>query len=620
MAHSLFRFMHYCQRGDALERANPLEGGRDTSPGIVREDARINWQPWCLAVLAATIYFTRLDSVPFRGEETRWARVAWEMRETGDYIVPRQQGQVFADRPPLNSWCMLLASTVTGGLDRVPVRLPAALATFLTVLLVYAYSRQFITRAGALAAGLAYATFPQTLQLGRFAESDALFTLLVTGSLMAWHTGYVRGWPKAWTWAAGYALAALAGLAKGPQGPVYFAASVSLYLALRRDWRYLFCGSHAFGLATFLIVLGAWQIPFSIRSGTGATLAVWSEEGTLSNRFLGFFGPAWWRHLVGYPVEVFAYLLPWSLFLFPLARRGTWRSMRESEESPLARLAETGQRLKEGDVLSSSPHGIRSPILFLLTFVAVALPTCWLVTEARPRHLMAIYPSVACVIAAVIDRHCFASEASRRDEGLRLFLLLAGLAAALLGVGVTIASLFWPTLLAKVLSPSWTTIVCGVAIVGLAAIAIRARREAGSLRLQSGLLAVAAMLGLGFVSVGIDHLARIADDPRPEITRLKTVVLDGRPLVSFGTLFHKFTFYYQDKIEVLPWPEAAPSSPFFCFMDGEKRRHGKLPFAWEEVATIDCDRSKPKSINVVHVGRVIGQDKNVGLVERGKSH
>ena len=94
-------------------------------PSIVASPAR-RWELLLLAALVAAIYFSRLGAVPFRGEETRWARVAWEMKETGDWIVPRQQGQVLADRPPLNSWCMVLASELTGRLDRLTVRLPAA--------------------------------------------------------------------------------------------------------------------------------------------------------------------------------------------------------------------------------------------------------------------------------------------------------------------------------------------------------------------------------------------------------------------------------------------------------------------------------------------------------------
>jgi 4-amino-4-deoxy-L-arabinose transferase-like glycosyltransferase len=545
---------------------------------------RLRWEPWFLLALAATFYFTRLGAVPFRGEETRWARVAWEMRESGDWIVPRQQGVVFPDRPPLNSWCMLLASRLTGGLDRLAVRLPAAAATLATILLLYIYCGQFMTSRGALVAGMVYATFPQTLQLGRFAESDALFALLATASLLTWHTGYMRNWPRTWTWMAGYLLAALAGLAKGPQGPVYFTATVTVYLAIRRDWRCLLSVSHAVGLLTFAAMLSAWQIPFSMAVGGHATLAVWSEDGVLSSRLAGLFGPVWWRHLASFPLEVGAYLLPWSVFLLPLARRSVWKSM--SAAQPM--------------------------VLFLSIFLMVAFPTCWLVTEARPRHLMAIFPSVACLIAVVLDRRYFAVAAPKHVGMVSWFLLLMGVAAALAGLIATAATVFpgvpW---IDSFLTPSWSTAVCGVAVWVLAAIAFWARARLDPARLVAGLSAVAAMLGIGFVVVGIDHHARIGDDLESDVTRLKVFVLEGQPLVSFGPLFHKFTFYYQDPIEMLSWPKTRqpplPVGQVFCFMDRERLIHGKLKFAWEEVTTIACDRTKEHCVNLVHVGRVVAR-------------
>ena len=541
------------------------------------------WEAALLAGLVAAMYLTRLAAVPFRGEETRWARVAWEMRETGDYVVPRQQGEVFPDRPPLNSWCMLLASTVTGDLDRQAVRLPAALATLLTALLLFAYCRQFVTRWGAFSAGLVYATFPQILQLGRFAESDALFTFLVTASLLAWHAGYTRRWPHGRTWVAGYVLAALAGLAKGPQGPVYFAASVTAYLALKRDWRYLFSLSHAAGLLAFAVVLGAWQVPFSLATGSQATAAVWSEEGTLGQRIAGMFGPAWWRHLATYPAEVLLYLLPWSVFLFWYLRPISRRSL----------------------------AAIWPQVGFLWVCLAVALPSCWLVTETRPRHVMSLYPGLACLIAAAIDRSCFDPPTAQWDRGFRWFLVAMAAVSAFVGGLMVIAGLYpvapW---IAVLLPPSCSTAGCGLAILALAAICVWAWRGSGPMRAAAGITAVVAVLGGSFGVVGIDHLARIADDLESQVARLKADVVRGERLVSFGPLFHKFTFYYQDPIAIVPWPEADftvdPPWLYFCFMAYQEGIHGKLPFAWEKVALLYCDRAREKGVNNVCVGRRTG--------------
>ena len=54
---------------------------------------------WLLLLLAAGTYLARLDVLPIRGEEPRRARVAYEMLATGDWIVPRQQGDIYLSRP-----------------------------------------------------------------------------------------------------------------------------------------------------------------------------------------------------------------------------------------------------------------------------------------------------------------------------------------------------------------------------------------------------------------------------------------------------------------------------------------------------------------------------------------
>ena len=203
------------------------------------------------------------------------AQVACEILATGDWLVPRQQGQPLLSRPPLGSYPIAIAAKLFGNCSLLAVRLPSALATLLTVLLIYAYARLFLSRLGAMAAGSAFATMGQVLVLGRLAETEAIFTLLVSSALLVWHWGHTRQWRPSFYWLAGYGLAALAALAKGPQAPVYFAGPVLLYLIWRRDWRSLFSRWHLVGVVLFVAIVGTWQFPFWIEMGWPAVKTVW---------------------------------------------------------------------------------------------------------------------------------------------------------------------------------------------------------------------------------------------------------------------------------------------------------------------------------------------------------
>src|SRR5688500_16657416 len=154
---------------------------------------------WLIALVGG-IYFSRIDDVNLLGEETRRAQVAREMAWSANWIVPHQQGELYLSRPPLGSWAIAIAAHVRGEFDALAVQLPSVIAILLTTLLIYAYARNLLSQTGAFLAAVSYPTMIQVLQLGRLAESESLFTLFLSGALLAWHWGYIKGWPHWRTW------------------------------------------------------------------------------------------------------------------------------------------------------------------------------------------------------------------------------------------------------------------------------------------------------------------------------------------------------------------------------------------------------------------------------------
>lgn len=51
---------------------------------------------------------------PLPIDETRYLAVAWEMRQTGEFLVPHVNGQWYSDKPPLLFWLLNLGWLVTG--------------------------------------------------------------------------------------------------------------------------------------------------------------------------------------------------------------------------------------------------------------------------------------------------------------------------------------------------------------------------------------------------------------------------------------------------------------------------------------------------------------------------
>jgi 4-amino-4-deoxy-L-arabinose transferase-like glycosyltransferase len=465
-------------------------------------------------------HFWRLGELTLRGEETRWAQSAREMLRTGDWVVPRQQGEPFLNRPPLGSWLMAVVTLIRGECDVLAIRLPTAIASLLTSSLVYCYARRFISVAGALTAGLAFATMGQVLELGRLAESDSVFTLLVSGSLLGWHLLYYRRGATPWTWVVGYGLAALATLAKGPQAPVYFVGPVVAYLLWRRDWRGLLCLGHAVGILAYLVILGSWQAQVLSDIGWLGVQQMWWADTAL--RFAQHTPWTIARHLLTYPLETLACTAPWSILLCGLVSR----------------------RLR--GALSDRPQ---QALTFLLVCLAVTFPTCWLTPGARGRYFMPLYPCIAVLVGFVANG------------------------------------------LARMEFRGWLAPVLG-------------RRT-----LAHGLPAVAALLGLGYASVAVSTMVRTSEDAAGAVAALKERLPTGHRLVSFERVHHTFAYHYISPIELRPFPTAlgdlADGHTYFCF-DRYGRVGESLPFAWEEVAVVSCDRNrKTRPDTEVVVGRAI---------------
>ncbi len=562
--------------------------------GKVQSDP-IAWRPWrewefvALVLLVIVVYFTRMTDLPAAGEETRWATAAAEMLRSGDWIVLRQQGEVFPERPPLGSWTMALVGLLRGSVDEVAIRLPSAIALLVTTLLVYMYGRTFLTRLGALAAGAAFATAAQVLQIGRMGESEALFTLFVGGGLLVWHLCYRRGYPALVGWMAGYGLAALGALTKGPQAPVYFAAATGAFLLFRRDWRRLVSWQHLAGILAFLGIVAAWQVPYYLATDLQAVIATWC--GLASDRF-GVSRLA--GHLVKYPLETIACMLPWSVLLVALAFR------------PIRQAARTAW----------------PELQFLVVALAVTYPTVWLATGARGRYYMPLYPLIALLLGWLAERCAMGQVESWTVRARRMF--IAGLSLPTLALAAAFAAApFVPALHILVL-PTWLAVLT-VAVLALASVLLlrlRFRRE--DVDRRRALYAAALVIGVSYTGVAINVQAALWNPIHSTVEQVRRQLPADAKLVSFGAVDHRFAYFYAEEIPQLAWPQRAGDVPegveYFCYTGVEnssppiphegpgrtvRAAFAELPCAWERVTAVPLERQRRDTPQlVVVVGRI----------------
>ena len=246
-------------------------------------------------------------------DEPRFAQIAREMVRSGDWVVPRMNGQEVALLPPLTYWLVALPSTVAGDVTEFTARVPLAVLGLAGVFAVFCLgNRMFGCRVGLFSA-LILATSFKYLWQTRWLQADmvlATFDLLALLFFYWAFTAERRKW-------IGYHLfcicIGLAVLAKGPVGVVLPGLVILPLLTWTRSWPRIREMWVPTGIVAFLVIVLPWYVAVGLRGG-GDFL----HEVVIKHNFGMFFET--WSHkqpIWYYVPHVFWLMMPWSLFIFP---------------------------------------------------------------------------------------------------------------------------------------------------------------------------------------------------------------------------------------------------------------------------------------------------------------
>jgi 4-amino-4-deoxy-L-arabinose transferase-like glycosyltransferase len=319
-----------------------------------------------LALLGALLFLPGLGSRDlWNPDEARYAEVAREMRQEGSWSIPRLNGDVYTQKPPLLFWLIIASSYLTGGVDEISARLPSALAAIGALILVFRLGeRLFNRRAGWIAAG-AFITCFKILWQGRFGQIDMLLTFLVALGIWFW----VRGWTenRPGLYPLFFVATGLATLAKGPAGFLPPLLSIVAFLLMVKERSELRKMRIGLGLLIWAAVVLAWLVPAGISGGREyLDQIVFRQNVTRYADPWHHFQPFYY-YLTVIPVEFF----PWS-FLLPTAF-----------------------------VIKSTN---RKSWLFALCWMAVTVVFFSLSPAKRDVYILTMYPAMALLVGAALDR------------------------------------------------------------------------------------------------------------------------------------------------------------------------------------------------------------------------
>ena len=280
-------------------------------------------------------YFSHLGSIGFLGpDEPRYASVAQEMVESGDWITPRLYGRPWFEKPPLYYWGAALSFKLFG-VSEAAARLPCAVAALLaTLALAWLAWRLY----GLQTARWLLLVLPTTVAMIGFshaAATDMPFSAMLTIA-MVFAAAVIRlvppGSPSSTSLLSSDPFAAscfgiflgLAVLAKGPAAIILCGGAVFLWAVFTKRWHDSLRLFHPLALAAFAIVALPWYFLCARRNPQ--FLRVFIIEHNFKRYLTPEFQhiqPFWY-----YVPILLAALLPWTLLLLPAVKQIA-RSFRE---------------------------------------------------------------------------------------------------------------------------------------------------------------------------------------------------------------------------------------------------------------------------------------------------
>jgi 4-amino-4-deoxy-L-arabinose transferase-like glycosyltransferase len=452
-----------------------------------------------ILLAAIVLLFIRLGATTvFQVAEGRNAQCAAEML-AGDGIVPKFNGQLRTDKPPVHYYLMMVAYMVAGKSEGAS-RFFSAVAGILIVLGTWWITkRNFSEKAATISAIILLASLHFIFQF-RLATPDPFLILAHVFSLFAFWEGYNSKNGK-W-YLLMYVMMGLAFFAKGPVGLVLPAATVFTFLLFRKDFTLKILGSLRLipGFLIFCLVALPWY--FLVHQHTDGS---WTRGFFLEHN-VGRFNIAVDGHKGPFIlplVFVIAGLFPFSVFM-PMAVVDAW---------------------KKRSIV---------PFLFFMLLSAIFIIVPYSVSSTKLiNYTSPCYPFIAILIGSYIST-------SRKPGALKWELLVVTIIALLFPAGYYI----WikNDKIPELLSQIWTVFL----ISGAAITAWYLYTKRNSEHWWKILAGGSMLFNMLFFAIIFPML-----DDSGSVKKLGRFVKDAKTVVAYKRLNDAFVFYHEKPIPIL---------------------------------------------------------------------
>ncbi len=261
-------------------------------------------------------------------DEPRYAEIAMEMAESGNWIVPYLHGEIYTEKPPLYFWLLAGSAKLFGTWQPFAMIFPAALSALGVIIVVYGFVTLFFDRRVGVLSSLILMTSVLFIGVGQFVRMDMFLLLCLSLSLFSFFRLYIRTTPYDSIYVVLFFVpAALATLTKGPIGVGLPGLIILIFLGWTRKFDVLKKMRLFWGSLLYLAIVLAWFAPAIIQEGWeyAYLITIRQNWGRLHDSFSH--ARPWYFYLHTFPWIT----LPWFPFFISAIIR-FWRTPNASDD------------------------------------------------------------------------------------------------------------------------------------------------------------------------------------------------------------------------------------------------------------------------------------------------
>ncbi|MFH0935837.1 MAG: glycosyltransferase family 39 protein [Candidatus Omnitrophota bacterium] len=244
-------------------------------------------------------------------DEVFYTQTAKEMIEHKTWLVPYLFGAPQFEKPVL-TYVLMRAGFLVFGINNFSARFIPALFAMLGVIALYflgllAYrdgKKAFFCSLILMSAGF-------YIGLARTVFTDMIFSVLILFSFTSFFWGYARRERKGLGITLFFIFCGLAVLTKGPLGFFIPALSIIIFLALRRELKFILCRESAWGFTVFLAISVPWYAFMIKKFGQSFITEFFYNDHIRRILEAEHKGNDTWYF---YPFSMLACMFPWTIF------------------------------------------------------------------------------------------------------------------------------------------------------------------------------------------------------------------------------------------------------------------------------------------------------------------